>query len=99
MSKKILGRKVITVSSDTFECICGLLNHTMKLTHFKDDKTLYIEQLYSYDYPWYTRIWLALRYIFQTRHIYLTETELYGNDLKKFIKFIDSIKKEKKNGK
>lgn len=58
----------IPVGSETspefFECQCHSDEHTVKFTIDEEDGTIYTSIFLNTFYPWYYKIWVAIKYVF-----------------------------------
>ena len=54
-----------TVNSvEFFQCQCHSNEHTVKFSIDEEDGTIYTSIFLNTFYPWYYRIWIAIKYIF-----------------------------------
>lgn len=50
--------------TEFFECQCHSNEHTVKFAIDEDDGTIYTSIFLNTFYPWYYRIWIAIKYMF-----------------------------------
>jgi len=50
--------------TEFFECDCGGDEHTLRFTLDKKDNSLYTTIFLNQYRPWYSRFWVAIKYIF-----------------------------------
>lgn len=51
-----------------FSCSCGDMSHTLRIVYDPDYNDAYIEPGLSIYLPWYSRLWLAIKYVFGHGH-------------------------------
>lgn len=52
------------LKTEFFECQCCSDEHTLKFTVDEEDGTIYTSVYLNDFYPWYYRIWIAIKYVF-----------------------------------
>lgn len=52
------------LKTEFFECQCSSDEHTLKFTVDEEDGTIYTNTFINDWYPWYYKIWLAIKYVF-----------------------------------
>ena len=49
------------------ECCCNSMEHILRLSYFADEPDYIYIEFYLNQYPWYKRVWIAIKYIFGYR--------------------------------
>ena len=50
--------------TEYYECKCCDFSHVYRIVFYPLDGDLILETHMNYDFPWYTRVWNAVKYVF-----------------------------------
>lgn len=64
MTDTLPTQESLYLKTEFFECQCSSDEHTLKFTVDEDDGTIYTSVYLNTFYPWYYRIWVAIKYVF-----------------------------------
>jgi hypothetical protein len=74
------------------ECECQSVDHVLRFTLDLEDKEVYTEVQLCQINPWYKRIWLALKYVFnRSGKWYWDTTVIRGAEAKKLISMLRQV--------